>query len=682
MAFVYRSNRTNFQEISRFSIGPGEYDEEFSKTQGRLLHKNNLKYSNIIKKKKAPILIPFNTTSQRSKLFEGDNKMPGPGAYSLTSNVSSTNKKSLFGYSSSPMEKDFQEIMPIHNTNKKGFLCSEKRFNNNILKKKIYPGPGSYNIKSNFVVSNNSNANKYLMEKYAFNKGKIYKLPGSSEKRTSSIPDRTKGEFKIVQGLLTEFKKEKYNEGQVGPGKYNIISNWNLPGIVWDKTLKKEDKNKINEIEIKKELEHNSSVFNNENYSEKMHNINTYNVSTISTNYNIAQKSKNISSIYTNNYYNFKNCQNNNINLSCGNAVINLNSCNNSLTNINKIKGLENLRNKIFHNFIKNKEDLHFKTMSKLKDPKNLILDLEYKEYPGPGFYNQNLIPKHKSFNSTTQNFGSNSPKFKILKTENEIIGPGTYFKEKNKYEPKFKANFHTKIPEKQKRESNDSVFIQNLRNNEEKKPGPGQYNLDGKLKKKEISCINSFGSVVERFKFPKKLEAESSNKGNIREYINKSIDEENKKYKERKKESKYLKKLEIIKKKEKKKRQKFINKKLPSVGTYSPEITSSIYYNILSKLNPYRNQLAPFNIINSRFSQIKNPRIKSIGSPGPAEYDVIPAFKALNSDKRKYKIFGQNKQRESKIINTFVPGRGVYNLDNHNIWNIKSYNVLFINNN
>ena len=205
---------------------------------------------------------------------------------------------------------------------------------------------------------------------------------------------------------------------------------------------------------------------------------------------------------------------------------------------------------------------------------------------------------------------------------------------------------------------------------------------MDGKLKKKEISCINSFGSVVERFKFPKKLEAESFLNGNIREYINNSIDVENKKNKERKKESKYLKKLEIIKKKEKKKRQKFINKKLPSVGTYSPEITSSIYYNVLSKLNPYRNQLAPFNIINSRFSQIKNPKIKSIGSPGPAEYNVIPAFKALNSDKRKYKIFGQNKQRESKIINTFVPGPGVYNLDNPNIWNIKSYNVLFINNN
>ena len=73
MAFVYRSTRTNFSDRNKISIGPGEYNEEFSKTQGRLLHKNNLKYSTIIKNSKNPLIIPFNTTSKRSKLFEGNN---------------------------------------------------------------------------------------------------------------------------------------------------------------------------------------------------------------------------------------------------------------------------------------------------------------------------------------------------------------------------------------------------------------------------------------------------------------------------------------------------------------------------------------------------------------------------------------------------------------------------------
>ena len=72
MAFVYRSTRTNFSERNKIAIGPGEYDEELSKTQGRLLHKNNIKYSTIIKNTKTPIIIPFNTTSQRSKMFEGN----------------------------------------------------------------------------------------------------------------------------------------------------------------------------------------------------------------------------------------------------------------------------------------------------------------------------------------------------------------------------------------------------------------------------------------------------------------------------------------------------------------------------------------------------------------------------------------------------------------------------------
>ena len=560
MAFVYRSNRTNFQERNGLSIGPGEYDEELSKTQGRLLHKNNLKYSTIINNKKNPIIIPFNTTSQRSKLFEGDNTLPGPGSYSIANTWNMTNTKSLTGHSPTSLEKDLQEMIPIGNRNKKGFLSSEKRFNKSPQRENILPGPGSYNIKSNFITPNNTTTNKFLLEKYAFNKGKIYKLPGTSEKRTSSIPDRTKGQFKIVQGLLTEFKKDKSDEGQVGPGQYNVQPNWNTPGIVWDKTIKKENKSKINESEIQKELEQNSSILNN----EKMNNVNNYSNSKNSSNLNLAQKSKNLSSIYTNgniniSNYNTSNSKNNNINLSCGYTVTNPNIFNNSSNNSNKTKVEGQIRNRIFHNFIKSKEDLHFRTMSKIKDPCNLILDLEYNEFPGPGFYNQNVIPKHISFSSTAQNFGSNSPKFKMLKTENEIIGPGSYFKEKNKYEPKFKPILHAKIPEKQKRKINDSVFEQNLRNSEEKKPGPGQYNLEGKLIRKEISNINSFGSVVERFRFPKTPKAENPNNFNIKEYINQSLDEENKKDKERINESKYLKKLEKIKKKEKKKRQKII---------------------------------------------------------------------------------------------------------------------------
>ena len=67
--------------------------------------------------------------------------------------------------------------------------------------------------------------------------------------------------------------------------------------------------------------------------------------------------------------------------------------------------------------------------------------------------------------------------------------------------------------------------------------------------------------------------------------------------------QSQYLKKMEKIKKKEKELRQKYLKQKMPSVGTYSPEIISTIKYQVLSKTNFIRNQIAPFNIVNSRFS-------------------------------------------------------------------------------
>ena len=133
-------------------------------------------------------------------------------------------------------------------------------------------------------------------------------------------------------------------------------------------------------------------------------------------------------------------------------------------------------------------------------------------------------------------------------------------------------------------------------------------------------------------------------------------------------------------KEKEKLRRQPYVYKPIPCVGTYSPEITKSIYYQVFSKINPYRNTVAPFNMINTRFSQVKNPRLEKKETPGPAYYEVLPAFKALNLDKRKYNVFGQNEQRKSVIKDPVVPGPGLYNLNRQDEWNKKSYNVLFIN--
>ena len=694
MAFVYRSStRQNFLDLKPLPLGPGEYDEEISKTEARLLHQRNMKYSKVLKSKKKPPIIPFNSTSKRSSILKFDNYIPGPGAYTLSKKENNINN--INNTYSQITDKEIIDIISLDSPNSinKGFLSSERRFfskdSKNINNKKNSPGPGSYELASHFNL-NNKSENKFLNEKYAPNKGKIYTLPGTSEKKIASIPDKSKGKFKIIKGILTEIKTSESDHNlnkALGPGTYNLFQKWETPGIIWSKGYKKEEKSKINESKIQKELEQNSTMLNTENYSEKMHNINA---STISSTFkNNFSRSKNTSSQLTktininNSSTNNKN-KNRNININGWNTSTNLNYKNSSLILNSGTSYLPNeglIRNKIFHNFLKRKEELHTETVYNQNFKNNLMLDIEYTNPPGPGFYNQDIIPKHTDFSSTAQNFGSNSPKFANIKSGQNVLGPGEYFKERNKYEPKFKTLVHIKFPETQKIKKENSVYTSNLiKKNKEKHPGVGQYNLEGDLIKKQISNNKSFGSNVERFQGKEIKIKNDKNRNNIKVYINQFITQENLKSIHRDNKIKYLNKMEKAKKKEKLKRQQYVNKPIPSVGTYSPEVTSTIYYNVFSKLNPYRNTVAPFNMINTRFSQTKNPRLEKKESPGPADYEVLPAFKALNKEKRKYNIFGQNNQRESIVKNEDVPGPGLYNLDSRDFWNIKSYNALFIN--
>ena len=694
MAFVYRSStRQNFLDLRPLPLGPGEYDEEISKTEARLLHQRNMKYSKVLKSKKKPPIIPFNSTSKRSSILKFDNYIPGPGAYTLSKKENNINN--INNTYSQITDKEIIDIISLDSPNSinKGFLSSERRFfskdSKNINNNKNSPGPGSYELASHFNL-NNKSENKFLNEKYAPNKGKIYTLPGTSEKKIASIPDKSKGKFKIIKGILTEIKTSESDHNlnkALGPGTYNLFQKWETPGIIWSKGYKKEEKSKINESKIQKELEQNSTMLNTENYSEKMHNINA---STISSTFkNNFSRSKNTSSQLTktininNSSTNNKN-KNRNININGWNTSTNLNYKNSSLILNSGTSYLPNeglIRNKIFHNFLKRKEELHTETVYNQNFKNNLMLDIEYTNPPGPGFYNQDIIPKHTDFSSTAQNFGSNSPKFANIKSGQNVLGPGEYFKERNKYEPKFKTLVHIKFPETQKIKKENSVYTSNLiKKNKEKHPGVGQYNLEGDLIKKQISNNKSFGSSVERFQGKEIKIKNDKNRNNIKVYINQFITQENLKSIHRDNKIKYLNKMEKAKKKEKLKRQQYVNKPIPSVGTYSPEVTSTIYYNVFSKLNPYRNTVAPFNMINTRFSQTKNPRLEKKESPGPADYEVLPAFKALNKEKRKYNIFGQNNQRESIVKNEDVPGPGLYNLDSRDFWNIRSYNALFIN--
>ena len=125
MAFVYRSStRENFLDLKPLPLGPGEYDSEVSKTQAKIIHQNNMKYSKIIKIPKKPLNIPFNTTSQRSQIVKLDNYIPGPGAYTISQKEKNINN-------SFSAEKEISDMLTMgsKSSNRQGFLSSEKRFN-------------------------------------------------------------------------------------------------------------------------------------------------------------------------------------------------------------------------------------------------------------------------------------------------------------------------------------------------------------------------------------------------------------------------------------------------------------------------------------------------------------------------------------------------------------------------
>ena len=100
--------------------------------------------------------------------------------------------------------------------------------------------------------------------------------------------------------------------------------------------------------------------------------------------------------------------------------------------------------------------------------------------------------------------------------------------------------------------------------------------------------------------------------------------------------------------------------------------------YNVLSKLNQYRNKIAPFNIMNIRFRNELNIKKKNEEIPGPGDYEVSDAYNTLYNSKKSYNIFGAGLQRKNNKNN--VPGPGLYEPNDPNsLWNKKTFNILFM---
>ena len=658
MAFVNRSERrTQIGLLSPTKIGPGEYTNNKIKEDARTLHKLRYIYTHRKKSKQPKIIIAFNSTGERESALFRANTNPGPGAYLDISPEKNTNHKLPLLTTKDELifVEENEKLVPKIKNENKGFLSSEKRFfekiniNNNRNPEYSY---NNFNRRSTANNINNKNHNsRYGKIKFSFDKSMPNNISLLDNHSKPTIPDKKRGEFKMVNGNIEEIKKNysstEKDENVVGPGKYDVFPNWNTRIINWNYGYNKISKN---------------TIFKNEMLSSfKEHkNIDKINISVKMSNRKLRQ---NISIEDISNLSNKDNTKY-------------LNNRNNSM------------RNQVFNRHIKDRKKILAEQMNKRKQYNEIMNQIQYKESPGPGFYG-NKMHHPMIFNTNkTQNFGSNTPKFSHIEDEIVDVGPGSYFLEKNKYQPKIEIPVHVKKPEKKIIVHNsEGLYVNNNRlKNRYKYPGPGQYNIIGNFIKDEVSNVKSFGILAERFNYnnlPK-------NNDDIYDYKTQRhlYDKKNFEYDDEM-QNKINKKLLELKEQEeayqKKKRDKFMNKKSPGVGDYSPEFSTSISYNVKSKLNPYRNKVAPFNVMNSRFGKENKMFSFKKGIPGPGDYDVAKSFDALINGKKNGYLYNpdsnenNSKNKKDREESETTPGPGLYNQNLTSSWSKKSFNVLFM---
>jgi len=667
MAFVIRSNRDmNLYPYENSRIGPGEYIDLDKNTNPITENiKNTSSTFSIYQQRHGnPIEIPFNTTSLRSEINGKIDNFPGPGAYNNENNTINKKNYTTFNNSKGLTYDNLKEKKVISiesnmllnpNSENMGFLTSSKRFDYKKNNLDDQPGPGQYLNTFNSFSSLSTNTNKTGAK--FFKTKNTFKKAGAID-RISSIPSKENFGYQILKNgkiiLADDPDKNIRLSGlqydSAGPGQYNLNSSWDANFVVWGK--KKNKSSLSSRDNIIKELEKNSSDILT-NYTEKM-------------------KSNNQSIMNSRSYENEK-------------SKSKINKVNNDIKNENNNKN--NIpRNVIFHNILERRKIEYQKSAEKVKN--NLMTDLKYNDDPGPGFYEIDEKEKKKSqfkHNTNKQNFGSESPKgMSLINNYGNKLGPGEYFKEKNKFDTKTNNISNYRIKTQNNFNLNNvnadevGVLLSKLRKkNYTPNLGPGEYNITSNFIKKEFTKMQKFGTSAERFKEEKKDPKEEEKLKKYKTPYN--IIKENEKYYKKDKliigkndkkdiEEQYLKEHKKIK----------ISDEIPPVGSYNPGIVTSIAYRNSMKLNPHQAFIAPFNTVNNRLNtfNINNNDL------GPGSYNAQKSFDMINSNKRSFKVFGEDEKFKRGIFSNKqnFPGPGNYDHEHNFDWNTKTFNVLFIN--
>ena len=673
MAFCTRSERKiKLSNYENFPNNSGFFQTQKNNSEKNLINYKTHLITNFSKKR-------LSRANNKSKL---EFRTPGPGAYNLNNSIANNiNKHSHYSFDNTHLSNYSTIDVSVGNYNNKiGFLSKEERFknlnnninnnnnnishNSNLESKKNNNIFNTQNIKNDILNINYNNKsienltkkknNKKFFE--IINKNKTNLLTGSL-KRLLSIPSRKMNgysyENKSPEIILNYLEKK---ENEIGPGYYNIKIAEKNNIIDWNKQINL--KEKIRKIKEK----------NQKDFIEKMKKFGDE---------KIEKNNKNKINFYSN-YIKNKNKKENFLKL---------------------IKINENEKKALINNKIKI-----------LKD-----------EVPGPGYYENDINRSQIIFNKNKiQNFG-NSLERNLFeennKSSNNLLGPTTYFNQKNKFEKDKKINYFHFINKSLQRSVLSCKKVKNNNNNSNENlfehlknknfiPGPGSYNLSKTFIKKSASEKELLHSHEKRNNIFNNIKNDNPGPGAylsqnyFSEFNNNKIIENF--YEE---EENFLKQeTNKIKEENEKRKNEFIKKNnenkniSPSPNDYLVDFYNSIeYFNFIKSRNKNNQKInGPFLISSLRFKNNSNNNINNFKEKNLNYNDFIVIenynkninkqfnkfnnsflnIKKSSSFSSKLNRFEINKEEINKL------GPGYYQIEKEFDWNKKTFNILFINQN
>ena len=522
----FQSKSTRNLPSSKFiTPGPGSYEKNIIYYDIFGDYKKKKKLNNIFDSVKRSVIpkevqefltknqaIAFNTRGGRFNYrideLEKKKNIPGPGDYSPDSQTKSKKDKNLY------FNKENKNIV---NSNIDNTICINTNNNSSITN----------NIPSNRSQSTNDNSNKSRIIK----KTKSF----NSDYRTETIPSKGNLGYDIDQNgdkkmIINndEFNNSGNKNGSIGPGQYNIQSNWEKNIISWEK-MRNDNDEKYNAIKERKNLSPLTQL-------EKDYLMNSKKL-----------KSKKIPKTENNSRYNTK--------------------------------------SKLFNYFINLRYD-KIKNVHEKKDYDNFL----FEGNPGPGYYspenNYSQSENYFRYDKSKKNFNAKSPRFKTVTKANNDLGPGFYY---NKSKPKKveKPKYILGVIENPNKDNNLCALKLSLAKENYKVPGPGSYEVEGNLIHEDISNNQNFGSNDRRFKNSQEIMNDYPGPGSYEKKD--GFSKENKSnIKKQNIFTNYKTDLNLIKEIDKIPKEEFIT---PPVGLYNPNIISSMEYNAKSKINPYADE-------------------------------------------------------------------------------------------